>query len=126
MLIVVAGVLRDNDMRVCLTKRQSGDYKDLWEFPGGKVNANETTIEALCRELKEELGIDVLPSQGDPLWFTSDKEIVLLFYTIKIWRGIAYGKEGQELKWFLPEEMKCLKMPPLDEDVKLHISFTST
>ena len=78
------------------------------------------------RELKEELGIDVLPSQGDPLWFTSDKEIVLLFYTIKIWRGIAYGKEGQELKWFLPEEMKCLKMPPLDEDVKLHISFTST
>ena len=55
---VVAGIIRDGG-KVFATQRGYGDYKDFWEFPGGKVEAGETPEQALARELKEELAIDV-------------------------------------------------------------------
>ena len=125
MILVVAGIIRDDTSRVCLTKRTKGKYKGCWEFPGGKVENNETTTEALCRELKEELGIDIIPSHCETHWFTSDNNLVILFYTIKEWKGTLFGNEGQELKWFLPEQLFELQMPPLDQEVKNHIFYAS-
>ena len=55
---VVAGIIQDGG-RVFATQRGYGSYKDFWEFPGGKMEPGETPQQALARELKEELAIDV-------------------------------------------------------------------
>ena len=55
---VVAGIIRDSG-KVFATQRGYGDFKDGWEFPGGKVEPGETPQQALVRELKEELCVDV-------------------------------------------------------------------
>ena len=61
---VVAGVICDGeqrspDVKYFATQRGYGDYKDFWEFPGGKMEPGETPEQALARELKEELAVDV-------------------------------------------------------------------
>ena len=55
---VVAAIIRKEDC-VFATQRGHGDYKDWWEFPGGKVEPGETSKEALAREIKEELASDI-------------------------------------------------------------------
>lgn len=55
---VVCGVMK-KDHLVFIAKRGSGVHENMWEFPGGKVEANETKEQAIIRELKEELDIDV-------------------------------------------------------------------
>ena len=55
---VVAAVIKDND-RIFATQRGYGDYKDWWEFPGGKIEQGETPRQALKREISEELNIEI-------------------------------------------------------------------
>ena len=55
---VVAGIIKDGD-KIFATQRGYGEFKDGWEFPGGKMEPGETPQEALARELKEELAVDV-------------------------------------------------------------------
>ena len=55
---VVAAVIR-NDNKIFATQRGYGEFKDGWEFPGGKIEAGETPEEALAREIKEELDTDI-------------------------------------------------------------------
>jgi 8-oxo-dGTP diphosphatase len=55
---VVAAIIKKND-RIFATQRGYGDFKDGWEFPGGKVEEGETPEEALVREIKEELDADI-------------------------------------------------------------------
>ena len=55
---VVAAIIKKNDL-IFATQRGYGDYKDGWEFPGGKVEEGETPEEALVREIKEELDADI-------------------------------------------------------------------
>ncbi len=62
---VVAAIIvdsLDNPSKIFITQRAKGEFKGLWEFPGGKVEANETLEEALKREIMEELGVDILVS----------------------------------------------------------------
>ncbi len=55
---VVAAVIRDRK-RIFATQRGYGDYKDSWEFPGGKIEEGETPQEALAREIREELDMEI-------------------------------------------------------------------
>lgn len=55
---VVAGIITDNG-KIFATQRGYGDYKDFWEFPGGKMEPGETPQQALARELREELSVEV-------------------------------------------------------------------
>ncbi len=55
---VVAAVIK-NDNKIFATQRGYGEFKDGWEFPGGKIEAGETPEEALTREIKEELDTDI-------------------------------------------------------------------
>ena len=62
---VVAAVIRDGE-RVFATQRGYGEFKDGWEFPGGKIEPGETTEEALVREIREELDTEI--SVRNPVW----------------------------------------------------------
>ncbi|MBQ1572136.1 MAG: NUDIX domain-containing protein, partial [Clostridiales bacterium] len=55
---VVAAIIR-KDGKILATQRGYGEYKDGWEFPGGKINEGETPQKALAREIKEELNADI-------------------------------------------------------------------
>jgi 8-oxo-dGTP diphosphatase len=120
LVIVVACALLDADGRVLVTQRPQGKtMAGLWEFPGGKIEPGERPEETLIRELKEELGIDVLEACLAPLTFASHayEEFVLLMplYVCRRWTGTPRGREGQALKWVLPVRLREIPMPPADE-----------
>ena len=119
MLFVVAAALIRPDGKICLQKRPKNKaMAGLWEFPGGKVEADEAPAAALARELDEELGIGVESSSLTPLTFASqplaNRNLLLLLYTCHHWDGEVSALESPELGWFLPSEMKLLQMPPAD------------
>lgn len=56
---VVAAIIKDDNNKILATQRGYGEFKGGWEFPGGKVEPGETKTAALCREIREELAIDI-------------------------------------------------------------------
>ena len=98
---VAAGIIvRDQQVFIC--KRAVTQHQgDKWEFPGGKLEAGETALEALVRELKEEVGIDVINAAlFQQLQFDyGDKMVKLLFYQVDEFSGEAHGAEGQLAAW---------------------------
>jgi len=114
---VAAGVLTDATGRVLLARRVSGrDLAGAWEFPGGKIERNETAEEALRRELKEELGIDVLATE--PLMSvpqnTGSKSIKLDVFKVTKYNGQPRGLENQALAWVPNNKLRSYPMPPAD------------
>jgi 8-oxo-dGTP diphosphatase len=119
MLFVVAAALTNEVGEILLQKRPEGrQMGGLWEFPGGKVEQGESPESALVRELKEELGVDVDPSNLIPLTFASarngDRNMVLLLFRCTQWIGDPVALDSPELKWRLPADMDALPMPPAD------------
>ena len=117
---VVAAVLRDARGRILLARRTAGrDLAGAWEFPGGKVEAGETPLAALDRELGEELGIRV--RSAEPLISVPQaypqKRIVLDVYTVTAFEGAPRGLEGQALAWSPLEKLASYPMPPADRPV---------
>lgn len=117
---VVAGVLKDTRGRVLLARRTEGrDLAGAWEFPGGKVEQGESPIQALKRELHEELGIEVGNVEAlisVPQRY-ANKSIVLDVYTIKSYMGKPRGLEKQALAWSPLEKLSSYPMPPADRPV---------
>jgi 8-oxo-dGTP diphosphatase len=114
---VVAGVIRDKAGRILLARRTEGrDLAGLWEFPGGKREADETSEGALARELHEELGIDI--ECGAPLIAVPQryphKRLRLDVRHVARWTGTVKGHEGQALAWVPPHALVSYAMPPGD------------
>jgi len=99
---VAVGVLIAADGRFLLTSRPAGKvYAGYWEFPGGKFEPGETVEQALRRELREELGIDiaaVLPWQ-QALMDYPHARVRLHFCKVFAWQGEFEMREGQQMAW---------------------------
>lgn len=118
-VLVAAAALIDRDGRVLIASRPPGkSMAGLWEFPGGKVHDGETPEFALCRELEEELGIEVRECCFSPLAFAShgydDFHLLMPLYACRMWKGQPRALEGQELKWVAPNDLYAYDMPPAD------------
>jgi 8-oxo-dGTP diphosphatase len=117
---VITSVNATNQTQYFLTKRLDNAHQGgKWEFPGGKVEKGETVAQALSRELKEEVNIDVLSCQ--PLITIdhdySDKKVCLEVFVVDNYIGEASAQEGQEQGWFALKEFKNLDFPKANEAI---------
>lgn len=117
---VSAGALVDGAGRVLTSRRHQGVHQGgLWEFPGGKVEPNETPLESLRRELDEELGISVVGAR--PLIQVHhdyvDRSIWLDVWRVDSWSGEPRGREGQAIRWTEPKRLDASDFPAADVPV---------
>ena len=116
---VVAAIIRRGD-KIFATQRGYGDFKDGWEFPGGKVEPGETPQEALVREIKEELSAEI--EVGDLL---TTVETDYPDFRLSMACYFATLKEGSEMtlleheaaKWLSLDELDTVDWLPADRDV---------
>lgn len=114
------GVIQRQDGAVLLGERPAGKpWAGYWEFPGGKIEENETPARALMRELHEELGITV--TEMTP-WLTRvyaypEKTVKLHFFRVLAWLGEPHGREGQQLSWQQPSQVRVQPMLPANQPI---------
>ena len=117
---VAAGILCDAEGRVLIAERLGGGpFNGLWEFPGGKIGDRETAVEALSRELAEELGIEVTAcATFMNLRHEYDDRIVTIeFFLVSDWVSEPVGREGQALRWVPREQLDADELLPADVPV---------
>jgi 8-oxo-dGTP diphosphatase len=117
---VAAAVIRGADNRILIARRGDTQHQGgLWEFPGGKVEADETVQTALARELHEELGIEV--SQARPLIKVqhdyADKQVLLDVWEVSAFTGEPHGAEGQPLAWVKARELPGYEFPEANRPI---------
>lgn len=114
-LHIAVGVIFDRSgNNLLLSKRHENvPQGGLWEFPGGKLHQHESRIDALYRELNEELGIDVLRAR--PLIQVKhaypDQQVFLDVWLVLEWTGVPGGREGQQIAWISKDRMQEMSFP---------------
>jgi 8-oxo-dGTP diphosphatase len=118
--VVAAAIFSPCGTELFIARRLKNAHQGgLWEFPGGKREATETSEQALYRELSEELGITVTSCQ--PLIKLThdygDKLIELDVYTVGSFEGTAYGAEGQETQWIKLTDINNFSFPEANKPI---------
>lgn len=117
---VVAGVLSDASGQVLIAQRPVQVHQGgLWEFPGGKLEPGEDPVPGLKRELREELGIELLASRAliQVQHHYGDRHILLDVHLVLDYQGEPQGREGQPLAWRQPEALDATHFPAADRPV---------
>lgn len=111
---VVAGLLRsDGRMLLCHRTPDRSHYPDVWDLPGGRVEPGENPLQALTRELKEELGIDVRPPVKSAWKTLSNEKFQLHIYLVDDWVGEpinAAPDEHDQIRWSTTDEATHLDL----------------
>ena len=119
-LDVAVGIVTRTDGHVLLAERPDGKPSaGYWEFPGGKFEIGESPVEALARELHEELGIEL--DEAWP-WITRKFSypgitVQLHLYRVLGWHGEPHGREGQQLSWQNPYAVNVEPLLPANHDI---------
>ena len=105
---MVAAALFDREARVLIAQRPAGKaLAGRWEFPGGKVAAGESERNALMRELREELGIEVIAAR--PFMRLThaydDRDVELSLWIVERFTGEPRSLDAQALKWVAPAQL---------------------
>jgi mutator protein MutT len=117
-IVVTAAVIEDHG-RYFVTRRQQGVHLEgCWEFPGGKCEAGESIHACLKRELREELGVEVVI--GDEIFAVTheypDRAVELHFLACTLLNA-PMPLLGQEMRWVPREELRSLTFPPADDEL---------
>ncbi|WP_394172653.1 8-oxo-dGTP diphosphatase MutT [Thalassotalea litorea] len=123
---VAVGVILKNN-KVFLTRRHQHQHQGgKWEFPGGKVEDNETVHQALHRELMEEVAIDTLAMR--PLMEIAhdyeDKSVLLEVFLVDQFNGEPESQEGMEQGWFLLDDLSNLDFPKANDAIVAKLKDT--
>lgn len=115
---VVAAVIRKGD-RIFATQRGYGDFKDWWEFPGGKMEEGETPEEALRREIREELDSEILIDKflNTVEWDYPSFHLTLHCYMCSLLTEAPHLNEHEAAKWLGAEELDSVCWLPADNDL---------
>ena len=121
---VVACVFKKNEKILITSRPETKNFSGFFEFPGGKVEKDEFLIEALDREIYEELGIRLDFSK---IYFlnnyrTLKHNISLNFFLCLRWFGKIKNKEKQTLKWIAPKELNNYKLLKSNESFKIFLN----
>ena len=115
--VVAAIIVRDR--RIFATQRGYGEWKDWWEFPGGKIEHGETPEDALKREIREELATEI---EMDELFTTVEYDypkfhLTMHCYLCTIVNGELSLLEHEDARWLSMDELDSVKWLPADKDV---------
>ena len=115
---VVAAVICGSN-RVFATQRGYGEWKDWWEFPGGKIAEGETPEKALQREIREELATEIsIVSRLTTINYDYPKfHLTMHCYVCKVKSGTFTLLEHEAAKWLTHDELNTVKWLPADEEV---------
>ena len=115
---VVAALIREGD-KILAAQRGYGEYKDFWEFPGGKIEPGETPEAALKREIKEELATEIEINEyvGTVDYDYPDFHITLLLYLCTMVSGNLELLEHESAKWLLASELDSVSWLPADLEI---------
>ena len=113
---VVAAIIRKGD-KIFATQRGYGDFKDWWEFPGGKMEAGETPEEALVREIKEELSTDI---RVDKFLYTVDYDypqfhLTMHCYMCSLLNEALHLNEHEAARWLTANTLHSVNWLPADD-----------
>ncbi len=113
---VVAAIIRKED-KVFATQRGYGDFKDWWEFPGGKIEPGEKPEEALVREIQEELSTEI---SVDKFLYTVDWDypkfhLTMHCFMCSLVTEALHLNEHEAAKWLEKGEIHSVKWLPADE-----------
>lgn len=116
---VVAAIIRDNDGRTFATQRGYGEWKDWWEFPGGKMEPGETPQEALQREISEELAVTI---EVDEFLCTVHYNYPEFYLTMHCyWCHVVQGAvkllEHEAARWLTMDQLNTVDWLPADQEV---------
>ena len=116
---VVAAIIRDEEGRVFATQRGYGEWKDFWEFPGGKMETGESKVEALLREIWEELETRIVVEQ---LVTTVEYDypkfhLTMHCFLCHIESGSLILKEHEAAKWLQWKDLESVDWLPADKIV---------
>ena len=115
---VVAAVIRKDD-KIFATQRGYGEFKDGWEFPGGKIEEGETPEQALTREIKEELDTEIQVGKLiDTIEYDYPKfHLSMDCFWCEIMQGGLELKEHEAARWLSKEELYSVDWLPADVGV---------
>ncbi len=115
--VVAAVIIRDG--RVFATQRGYGEFKDYWEFPGGKIRENETPEEALKREIIEELDteIDVVRQIAEVEYDYPTFHLSMKCFLCEVVSGKLELKEHEDARWLTKEELNDVNWLPADMSI---------
>ena len=123
---VAAAVIEDPEGRIFATQRGYGEWKDWWEFPGGKIEAGETPQQALRREIHEELDAEI---EVGELLRTIEYDYPAFHLTMHCFRCTLTNPhltllEHEAARWLYPSQLTSVRWLPADEDLIASLSVS--